>query len=129
MTDRLLQFIKAENLTQSEFAERIGVAGSSISHILSGRNKPGFDFIERMVRSFPALNVEWLITGRGRMYKNVEMSVSPAEPSTQSAESPADNGIFPELKAAPASEELDKPAPRISGIIIIYDDGTYREMH
>ena len=70
MNTRLQQFIRAENLSQSQFADAIGVARASISHILAGRNKPGFDFIESMARHFPALNLEWLITGKGKMYKD-----------------------------------------------------------
>lgn len=70
MNKRLLQFITAENISQSQFADNIGVARASVSHIIAGRNKPGFDFVEKMARAFPALNIEWLITGRGKMYKN-----------------------------------------------------------
>ena len=70
MNKRLQQFLSAENITQSQFADTIGVARASISHILAGRNKPGFDFIENMARHYPSLNLEWLITGKGRMYKD-----------------------------------------------------------
>ena len=69
MNKRLLQFINAENISQSQFADNIGVARASVSHIIAGRNKPGFDFVEKMARAFPALNIEWLITGHGKMYK------------------------------------------------------------
>ena len=67
MNARLQQFLVAENISQAQFAETIGVARASISHILSGRNKPGFDFIESISRHFPKLNLEWLVSGRGRM--------------------------------------------------------------
>ena len=86
MNTRLLQFIKAENLSQSQFADAIGVARASISHILAGRNKPGFDFIESMARHFPALNLEWLITGKGRMYK--DSSLDAGKPDVVPAEIP-----------------------------------------
>jgi len=80
MNKRLLQFITAENISQSQFADNIGVARASVSHIISGRNKPGFDFVEKMARAFPALNVEWLITGRGKMYKTA-LAEHPQHPS------------------------------------------------
>lgn len=70
MNRRLQQFLTAENISQSQFAESIGVARANVSHILSGRNKPGFDFIEKMLTAYPALNVDWLITGKGKMYRN-----------------------------------------------------------
>jgi transcriptional regulator with XRE-family HTH domain len=69
MKDRLLKFMGKEELSSARFAEIIGVQPSSISHILSGRNKPGFDLIHKILINFPALNADWLITGKGHMYK------------------------------------------------------------
>lgn len=69
MKDRLLKFLNQEQLTSARFAEVIGVQPSSISHILSGRNKPGFDFIQKILTSYPSLSAEWLILGRGPVYK------------------------------------------------------------
>lgn len=68
MNTRLRQFLLAENISQSQFADTIGVARASISHILSGRNKPGFEFFTSLARHYPSLNLTWLITGNGRMY-------------------------------------------------------------
>ena len=76
MNKRLQQFLSAENITQSQFADRIGVTKASVSHILSGRNKPGFDFIENMAACYPNLNLDWLIGGKGRMYKGTEPAVA-----------------------------------------------------
>jgi len=84
MNSRLQQFLSAENLSQSQLADRLGVAKASISHIIAGRNKPGFDFIETLAHQFPELNLEWLITGSGKMYKNQH---SPAPiPTTKPSE-------------------------------------------
>ena len=69
MNQRLEQFLAAENITQAAFADKINVARASVSHILSGRNKPGYDFFASLIRNYPALNIEWLITGKGKMYK------------------------------------------------------------
>ena len=77
MNARLQQFLIAENISQAQFAETIGVARASISHILSGRNKPGFDFLESMIRHYPNLNFEWLLTGRGKMYTNAQSAPEP----------------------------------------------------
>lgn len=73
MNKRLEQFLTAENISQSSFADSIGVARASVSHILAGRNKPGFDFIENMSKRYPTLNLEWLITGKGKMYKEANI--------------------------------------------------------
>ena len=69
MNRRLQQFLEAENITQAQFASKVKVAPASISHILAGRNKPGFDFIQNTIAAFPELNIDWLIMGRGKMYK------------------------------------------------------------
>ncbi|MBQ3941506.1 MAG: helix-turn-helix transcriptional regulator, partial [Bacteroidales bacterium] len=57
MNTRLLRFLEAENISQSQFADSIGVARASISHILSGRNKPGFDFLEKLASQYPNLSL------------------------------------------------------------------------
>jgi transcriptional regulator with XRE-family HTH domain len=69
MKERLLKFLEEENLTAAKFADEIGVQRSSISHILSGRNNPGYDFIQKILKRFPQLNAEWLLLGSGKMAK------------------------------------------------------------
>lgn len=124
MNFRLQQFLAAENITQAQFADRIGVARASVSHIIAGRNKPGFDFIQSMSRSFPDLNLEWLIHGKGRMYRdgrkeaaplpqNVEgqlfAAVQEEAPAPQAAPEPA-----PEAPATPDSPAPVQPAEKKS---------------
>jgi len=84
MNNRLQQFLNAEDISQAQFADTIGVARASVSHILAGRNKPGFDFIEKMARNYPTLSLDWLINGKGRMYKGASERVdSPVKSSPQ----------------------------------------------
>lgn len=71
MNTRLQQFLAAENISQAQFADYIDVARASVSHILAGRNKPGYEFMANMVRRYPNLNIDWLLTGKGKMYKGV----------------------------------------------------------
>ena len=70
MDKRLQQFLDAENISQAQLADTLGVARAGISHILSGRNKPGFDFLEAMAVHYPQVSMDWLLTGKGRMYKD-----------------------------------------------------------
>ena len=72
MKEQLLKLIKDKNLTSAKFADVIGVQASSISHILSDRNKPSYDFILKILSRFPELNAEWLLSGKGSMYKTKE---------------------------------------------------------
>ncbi len=69
MKDQLIKFMTSENITATTLADEIGVQRSSISHILSGRNKPSYDFIIKILNRYNNLNAEWLLTGIGTMYK------------------------------------------------------------
>jgi len=68
MDTRLKQFLAAENITQSQFADKIEVGRASISHVLSGRNNPSYEFIKAIMSKYPTLNMEWLMFGKGKMY-------------------------------------------------------------
>ena len=86
MKERLIQLLDLEQLSPSKFADIIGVQRSSISHVISGRNKPSFDFLERTLKAFPGLNASWLMLGEGTMYEQMGRKVTgnlfdpPAEP-------------------------------------------------
>lgn len=71
MKERLIQLLDLEQLSPSKFADLIGVQRSSISHIISGRNKPSFDFLQKTLRAFPGLNASWLLMGEGTMYEQM----------------------------------------------------------
>lgn len=59
--EKLEQIFKHFNITSSQFADTIGTQKSSISHLLSGRNKPSLDFISKVYNAYPSLNLHWLI--------------------------------------------------------------------
>ncbi len=146
MNNRLKQFLAAENITQAQFADNLNVVRASVSHVLSGRNNPGFDFIKAMMAKYPRLNIEWLIFGKGKMYKDIE---SPKE-------EPQDEGqLFPIFEPEPPLRITDNvpedilPFPvtatteinnsdslaqqtnnqrKVSKIIVLFDDGTFQEM-
>lgn len=79
MNKRLEQFIAAVNITQAQLAETLGVARGSISHLIQGRNKPGFDFLTAMMEKFPDLNIEWLMRGTGTMFKSLSPLATQAQ--------------------------------------------------
>jgi len=56
-----------KQISPSELADAIGVQRSNVTHVLQGRNKPGFQFISKLLETFPELNAKWLITGQGDM--------------------------------------------------------------
>lgn len=96
METRLQQFLAAENISQAQFADKIGVARASVSHILAGRNKPGFDFLMRMSSAYPTLSLDWMVNGTGKMYKD--------NPATQ--HSPAAGTQYAQHNAGKAGEDV-----------------------
>ena len=73
MKERLFEFLKNENKSSAQLAEEIGVQPSGISHILSGRNNPSLDFVMKMLEKYKFLSVDWLLFGKGSMYKEIRM--------------------------------------------------------
>ncbi len=97
----------------SSFAEKIGVQRSSISHILSGRNKPSLDFILKILSSFPEVDLYWLFNGKGEF------------PSKGEFEEPKQKADLFSV-----SEKLQLKTPNndkeIERIVIFYSDGSFK---
>ena len=62
---RLQIIIDHYQLSAASLADKIAVQRSSISHLLSGRNKPSLEFVLKLVRQFPEVNLYWLLNGTG----------------------------------------------------------------
>ena len=58
------------SLNASSFADKIGVQRSSLSHLLSGRNKPSLDFILKILDVFPDVDLYWILNGKGTFPKS-----------------------------------------------------------
>ena len=70
MKDRITQFLKSEGISPAEFADKIGVQRSSVSHVLNGRNYPSASFIQKMLSAYRTLNTRWLLLGEGTIFEN-----------------------------------------------------------
>ncbi|MCB0433841.1 MAG: helix-turn-helix transcriptional regulator, partial [Mangrovimonas sp.] len=78
---RLEKVIDFYGENASSFAEKIGVQRSSISHILSGRNKPSLEFILKVLSAYPEVELYWLLNGKGN-FPNIENLESPKNVAT-----------------------------------------------
>lgn len=67
MEERIKKFMEYKGISSSELADAIGVQRSNVTHVLKGRNKPSFQFIEKMLQVYPELNAKWLLLGTGAM--------------------------------------------------------------
>jgi len=110
---RLQKVIHYHGESASSFAEKIGVQRSSISHILSGRNKPSLDFILKILSAYPEVDLYWLFNGKGTF-------PSEEKPETKKQE---------QVPTIP-NTELPIPKPEkgktIEQIVIFYSDGSFK---
>jgi len=100
MNNRIGKLLHVKDVTASKFAEMIGVQPSNISHILSGRNKPSLDFIVKVAETYPDISLEWLIFGKGNMYKSENEEVANVDTSELSTIEQKEESIF-EKKSSP----------------------------
>ncbi len=63
--DRIEMLMRCYNLSPSQFATKTGIQKASVSHILSGRNKPSLEVMLKIYDAFPAVDIKWLMTGEG----------------------------------------------------------------
>lgn len=87
MKERIAEILATYGLTASKFAEILSVQPSGISHILSGRNKPGYDLIVAVLSNFPDISPDWLLLGTGDMRRQVDIAENSAPVSADHAES------------------------------------------
>jgi len=74
--ERLQKILTDNNLSASQFAKKINVQRSSVSHILSKRNKPSLDFIIKISKNFKNISLDWLINGNEKEVKTTTSSPS-----------------------------------------------------
>ena len=111
-TKRLQNVIDYYGESASSFAEKIGVQRSSISHILSGRNKPSLDFILKILSSFPEVELYWLLNGKGEF----PSSSHPVDLKPETSKLKIEDAIPSEVKK---EKEIER-------IIIFYSDGSFK---
>lgn len=130
---RLHKVLEYYNLTAATFADEISVQRSSISHILSGRNKPSLEFVLKMANTYKEITLDWLLHGKGEFPKKETKEVvavakteqkdqhslfdHPIETNTEDIN--ADSSLLPQKKITTPST--------IERIVIFYKDGRFKE--
>ena len=115
---RLQKIIDHYELSASAFAEKIGVQRSSISHLLSGRNKASLDFVLKIINTFPEVDLYWLLLGIG----NFPSTVNKNDSSFISEKTPIQKNVISKSKFIP--KDLKK---QIDRIVVFYNDGSFDE--
>ena len=110
---RIKKIIEDDNLTNSEFAEKIGVPKSSISHLLSERNNPSLDIISKISKSFDDITSDYLIFGQSQQGNN-------------SLELPGD--LFSEKDIDIPQDSVKESNNKVKSIIIIYENNKFEQI-
>ncbi|MFZ3564551.1 helix-turn-helix domain-containing protein [Tenacibaculum finnmarkense] len=132
---RLKKILSYYNLTSSTFADTIEVQRSSISHLLSGRNKPSLDFVMKTVNKFPEVDLYWFLYGEGEFPKKekvviveeIKEEITENKEETKPTLLSADENLIKKV-------DLEMKTPNISDkklvkIILLYNDGSFNEFN
>ena len=126
IVERIKQLMQENELGAAAFADTIGVQRSSISHILSERNKPSLDFILKILRAYPDVSAEWLLKGieseiavNNPVVNQDHVTLEPHEEV-----SPPDK---PLLKRNSNQNIIQKPttSKQVERIVVCYNDGSF----
>ncbi|WP_224482848.1 helix-turn-helix domain-containing protein [Robertkochia aurantiaca] len=134
-TTRLEKILEYYGLTASAFADRIGVQRSSLSHLLSGRNKPSLDFVMKTIDEFREVDLYWLLNGKGSFPKSPATVIQNkagtdlfSDNTDEKYDSEAkDSNDLPPAGTAENNASGETTEKQISRIVIFYSNGTFEE--
>ena len=123
-TIRLNKIMEYYDLSAASFADKIEVGRSSISHLLSGRNKPSLDFVMKIVKAFPEVELYWLLNGRGSFPKKTGENPKP-EPKESSRQSHVEDLFSSSIASNIKEQPVSSSSKQIKKVVILYTDGTF----
>ncbi|MEN9728988.1 MAG: hypothetical protein RLZ91_105 [Bacteroidota bacterium] len=157
LSEKIELLIKRKQLSASQFADKLGIPRSSISHILSGRNKPSLDVVQKILRVFPEISAEDLLFED----RSLGASLAPSTPKVESTVASTSPSLFDVVSPTPSEsaknispeqtivqsnlrrpketavstrqvEPVTSPMPErlqksIERVLIFYTDGTFSE--
>ena len=154
--ERIEKIMLREEMNSAVFATEIGIQGSTLSHILNGRNNPSLDVLKKILNRFRTVSSDWLILGVGSMYRVEKQSQTPTlfdsldenitKSGTLESNIPEKNSsaqtvnqqktehvheipVQPVTETAPPSfiSQLEQTAKSVRKIIVYYTDNTFQE--
>ncbi|MBV2195931.1 MAG: helix-turn-helix transcriptional regulator [Flavobacterium sp.] len=140
---RLETILEYYNLSASAFADKINVQRSSLSHLLSGRNKPSLDFIIKVIEVFPEVDLYWILNGKGdfpksdvREFKALEKEKNNTSESIQQISKTTEPNLFSSIpnETSLSSHEQksvfihseNRNIEEIERIVIFFKNGTFK---
>lgn len=140
LNEKIKQILVDKNISPSHFADEIGIQRSSISHIIAGRNKPSLDIVQKIIKRFPDLGINWILEDEDlpesiseikpfkadnyTMFngqKNGIASLAESRRNNLPNQNPGYQNVVSESSMPPANEK------KVERILIFYSDGTFQE--
>ena len=135
MKEKIEFLMRNKGLTSTQLARLLEIQPSGISHILSGRNKPSFDFVVKILRAFPDVNPDWLLLDGEQIFRDNIKTESVASISNPTA----DASLFMQTEngeiSAPSDErknvddvifsDAHNRGKSVERIIVLYADHTF----
>jgi transcriptional regulator with XRE-family HTH domain len=138
MIDRIKKLIEEKKLSATQFSDEIGIQRSSLSHVLSGRNKPSLDFMLKVKGRYPEISLDWLLLGKGNMrmtdsrQETGQLRFSlPEEKKTETAKPEAmeENAPRPMPETEAKDRKISEIPPikeKVEMIVTFFNDGRFR---
>jgi len=156
LKDKINKIMQNQNLNSAQFASEIGIQGSTLSHIINGRNKPSFDVVQKILNRFNTINPDWLISDAPSMFRAEKNSQTPSlfDNIDENISKPIDYANKNEQKFVPRNDTvqnkilnvqetpaqeiqtpaefiakpLETPSKIVKKIIVYYSDNTFQEL-
>jgi len=141
MKRRIEKIMEENSLSASQFADKIGVPRSGLSHVLKGRNNPSLDYVLKIIDSFPDVDSNWLLTGKvgekkdntNNLKEDIEKENSKLSHKNDTILKSKENKI--EIKQDIKEEDIpyyntsqQKEIPKeVDKIVFFYKDGSFKE--
>lgn len=142
---RIAIFLEDNSISIKDFTDRLNVQRSSLSHILSGRNKPSLDFILKMLRAYPSLSERWLLHGKGLPHGTESHGTTPLPPSSGTHADTHVTDVIEDLTTTDVTDVTEsdihltesevpdnknsKRDTRLVKVLLLYSDGSFRQYY
>ncbi len=126
---RLEKILEYYSISATAFAEKMDFNRSTISHLLSGRNKPSLEFVMKLLQKFPEVEMNWLLSGKGSFpaisSEDKNISVTPKQKLTSTQEKPKDLFSEENINIQKDISQVNRNSKEIERIVIFYSDGSF----
>ncbi|WP_298144290.1 helix-turn-helix transcriptional regulator [Flavobacterium sp.] len=114
IAERIKEVMHRMSESPTSFADKLQVQRSSISHILSGRNKPSLDFVLKLLHAYPSISADYILFGTA--VETIQKNNTETDLDTNN------ETTTPSAVAAVSSSNRDK---KLKQVVLFYEDGTF----